>query len=49
MDNLIENDHEKEAITYDERLKGTLLGVLLIGASILLTWIIVFYYYIGTV
>jgi len=49
MNNLIENDHSKNGVTYDDRLKGTLLSVLLIGASILLTWIIVFYYYIVTV
>ncbi|HHW38981.1 MAG TPA: cytochrome c oxidase subunit 2A [Bacillales bacterium] len=45
----MDNDHKKKEVTYDERLKGTLVGVFLVGASILLTWIIVFYYYIVTV
>jgi hypothetical protein len=40
---------DKEAAAYDERLKGTFVGVFLIGAFILLSWLIVFYLYINKV
>jgi hypothetical protein len=40
---------DKEAAAYDERLKGTFVGVSIIGASILLLWLIVFYLYITKV
>ncbi|EIJ78258.1 hypothetical protein PB1_11879 [Bacillus methanolicus PB1] len=40
---------DKEAAAYDERLKGTFVSVFVIGASILLSWLIVFYLYINKV
>jgi hypothetical protein len=40
---------DKKAAAYDERLKGTFVSVLIIGASILLLWLIVFYLYIDKV
>jgi hypothetical protein len=40
---------DKEAAAYDERLKGTFVSVFLIGASVLLSWLIVFYLYINKV
>ncbi|WP_374720250.1 cytochrome c oxidase subunit 2A [Parageobacillus toebii] len=40
---------DKEAAAYNERLKGTFVSVFIIGASILLLWLIVFYLYITKV
>jgi hypothetical protein len=40
---------DKEAAAYNERLKGTFVGVFIIGAFILLLWLIVFYLYITKV
>jgi hypothetical protein len=48
MDNRTK-DKEALAAAYDERLKGTFIGVVVIGASILLSWLIVFYLYINKV
>lgn len=48
MDNRAK-DKEAAAAAYDERLKGTFVSVFIIGASILLSWLSIFYFYIDKV
>lgn len=43
-----QNDEKSSAEQYDERLKGTFVTVIFIGAFILLSWLGIFYYYITT-
>lgn len=42
-------EKKDEQNAYDEHLKGTFVSVLLIGASIILSWLIVFYFYITVI
>jgi len=42
------NDGKSIPEKYDERLKGTFVSVVFIGAFILASWFGIFYYYIST-